>query len=205
MADPTPLADAPIVRAPRPLRSDAARNHHAVLIAARELYAEGGLRVGFDEIARRAGVGVGTVYRRFPDRDALLSALFEARFAAVDELAQRALDAEDPWAGLELFIVSAVRMFAEDRGLREIAFDPTEPYEGMALRRERLAELLAGVTDRAHGAGVLRVDCRAQDVGSIIAMLSRLATPAVSGAAPASETTIARCTTFVLDGIRTRA
>ncbi|WP_375424808.1 TetR/AcrR family transcriptional regulator [uncultured Friedmanniella sp.] len=189
-------------KAPRRLRSDAARNHQAVLAAARALYAESGLGVGFEEIAREAGVGVGTVYRRFPDRESLLDALFADRLASVTALAEQALEAADAWLGLEHFIVDSVRMFTEDRGLREIAFDPTEPYPGVIGQRRRLAELLGQVTDRAHRAGVLRTDCRAQDVATIIAMLAHAAALATSGAAWASEASAARCTDFVVAGLR---
>ncbi|WP_375389047.1 TetR/AcrR family transcriptional regulator [uncultured Amnibacterium sp.] len=195
-----PPATPPI--AARPLRSDAVRNHQAVLAAARSLYAENGLGVGFDEIARRAGVGVGTVYRRFPDRDALLTALFQERFSAVRALAQRALEAEDAWDGLEHFVVESVAMFSEDRGLQEVAFDPSERYASVTEERGRLAALLAQVVRRAHRAGVLRADCRPEDLAGVIAMLSRAAAPAVGVPVWTGDGVAGRCTTFVLDGIR---
>ena len=84
----------------RPLRADAERNRQRILAAAAELFAERGLDVSLDDIAAAAGVGVGTVYRRFPDKDALIDALFEAKIDRVVALADDALELEDPWEGL---------------------------------------------------------------------------------------------------------
>src|SRR5437764_10603461 len=83
----------------RPLRSDAERNRRLILDAAREAFATGGLQVSLDEIARRAGVGVGTVYRRFADKEALIDALFEDSLGELVAQAEEALRDEDPWAG----------------------------------------------------------------------------------------------------------
>ena len=88
----------------RPLRRDAARNRERILAAAAELFTERGLQVTLDEVARRAGVGVGTVYRRFPDKEALTDALFEERITALVDLAQQALADPDEWAGLVSFL-----------------------------------------------------------------------------------------------------
>src|SRR3954462_6998050 len=89
--------------AERPLRRDAERNRQRILTAAADAFAEGGLAVTMDEIARRAGVGVGTVYRRFPDKELLVAALFEQRIDELIGLAQAARDEPDPFAGLVRF------------------------------------------------------------------------------------------------------
>src|ERR1700760_3898707 len=102
----------------RPLRADAARNRERILAAATEVFAERGLHVTLDDIARHAGVGVGTVYRRFADKDALI----DERLAAFSQLAEEALAYESPWAGLERFLVSSLEQQAADRGLRELVF-----------------------------------------------------------------------------------
>src|SRR3954449_13048651 len=82
------------------LRRDAERNRERILAAAADAFAEGGLAVTMDEIARRAGVGVGTIYRRFPDKELLIEALFEQRIDELVALAEAAREEPDPFAGL---------------------------------------------------------------------------------------------------------
>ena len=84
----------------RPLRKDAERNRQRILEAAGELFAERGLGVTLDDVAHHAGVGVGTVYRRFPDKEVLIDALFEQRIEAIATIASEALEIEDPWDGV---------------------------------------------------------------------------------------------------------
>src|ERR1700760_870890 len=88
----------------RPLRRDAERNRQRILEVAREAFAEDGLAVTLDEIARRAGLGVGTVYRRFPDKEQLIDALFEDRLAEILATANASLEIVDPWEGLSHLI-----------------------------------------------------------------------------------------------------
>src|SRR5690349_16311301 len=107
-------------RAERPLRRDAERNRQRILTAAADAFAEGGLAVTMDEIARRAGVGVGTVYRRFPDKELLVEALFEQRVDELVVLAQAARDDPDPFAGLVRFFETFLALQAADRGLKEV-------------------------------------------------------------------------------------
>src|SRR4051812_11232440 len=106
------------MRAERPLRRDAELNRQRILTAAADAFAEGGLAVTMDEIARRAGVGVGTVYRRFPDKELLIEALFEQRIDELVVLAEAARDEADPFAGLARFFESFVAIQAADRGLK---------------------------------------------------------------------------------------
>src|SRR5574342_294589 len=94
---------APTDDAQRPLRADAERNRRRVLSAASDLFAERGLDVSLDEIAAAAGVGVGTVYRRFADKDALIDALFEDKIGDVERLARECLEIEDPWTAFAMF------------------------------------------------------------------------------------------------------
>src|SRR5690349_24529453 len=88
----------------RPLRADAERNRARILAAAAEVFADRGLDASLDDIAAAAGVGVGTVYRRFPDKDALIDALFEVKIDRARALATEALEFEDPWEGFVFFI-----------------------------------------------------------------------------------------------------
>src|SRR5215217_9622277 len=126
----------------RPLRADAKRNRARILAAAAEVFAERGLDVSLDDIAAHAGVGIGTVYRRFPDKDALIDALFEEKIDRVVALADDALELADPWEGLTTFMRGMCRMQAEDRGFKDAL-----------LLRGRGRERVAGArADRAAGA-----------------------------------------------------
>src|SRR5437764_10570760 len=97
----------------RPLRKDAERNRQRILDAAAELFAQRGLGVTLNDIAHHAGVGVGTVYRRFPDKADLIDGLFEQRIGSIVEIADEALADPDPWRGLTSFIERACGLQAE--------------------------------------------------------------------------------------------
>src|SRR4051794_39180405 len=96
----------------KPLRADAERNRRRLLEAARELFAEKGPSVGLDEVAQRAGVGVGTAYRRFPCKQDLIDALFEERVTLLLGAAEAGLAEQDPWTGLETWMTAAVELHA---------------------------------------------------------------------------------------------
>src|SRR5919112_6366490 len=103
----------------RPLRADAERNRRRILAAASTVFAERGLGVSLDDVAAAAGVGVGTVYRRFPDKDALIDALFEAKIQQAAQLAREASEIEDAWEAFATFMRGMGAMNAEDRGFKE--------------------------------------------------------------------------------------
>ena len=105
---------------PRPLRVDAARNQERILAAAREAFAEQGLDVGVQEIARRAGVGKGTLFRHFASKDALIAAIFEDLALAIEASADRALEDADPWRGLATFLEEGGRMQAANMGYLDV-------------------------------------------------------------------------------------
>src|SRR5438105_12820922 len=102
----------------RPLRKDAERNRQRILDAAAELFAQRGLGVTLNDIAHHAGVGVGTVYRRFPDKADLIEGLFEQRIRQIVELADAALADPDPWRGLTGFIERTCELQAQDRAFK---------------------------------------------------------------------------------------
>ena len=155
-------------------RPDAARNRERVLVAARELFAERGLDVSMDEIARHAGVGVGTAYRRFENREALVEALFEDRIADYVALAETALGDPDPWHGLVTYIESSVAMQAADRGLKDLLMRQPHTLERMARLREQMLPRLEEVVARAHRAGALRPDVGVLDLPLLSLMLGRV-------------------------------
>jgi AcrR family transcriptional regulator len=159
----------------RPLRRDAERNRERILAAAAEAFAEGGLAVTMDEIARRAGVGVGTVYRRFPDKQLLIEALFEQRIDDLVALAVAARDQPDAWDGLVRFLEGFVALQAADRGLKEVLLTPDRGQERVARARSRLAPVVDDLVERAKAEGVLRPDVVGPDLGLIQFMLGALA------------------------------
>ena len=148
----------------RPLRADAERNRARILAAAAEIFAERGLDVSLDDIAAHAGVGVGTVYRRFPDKDALIEALFEEKIDAVVALADGALEIEDPWEGFTTFMRGMCRMQAADRGFKDALLARDRGRERMAAARERIAPRAMKLLARAQEAGVIRSDLGPFDV-----------------------------------------
>jgi len=162
------------VPAERPLRRDASRNRERVLEAARELCAARGLDVTMDEIARHAGVGVGTAYRRFENRDALVGALFEERMGDYVALAEAALAEPDAWDGLAGFLERSVAMQAADRGLKDLLMSHEHAIDRIGRIRERVRPLIEELIGRAHRQGALRADVAAADVAVLSLMLGRV-------------------------------
>ena len=142
----------------RPLRKDAERNRLRILTAAGELFAERGLGVTLDDIARHAGVGVGTVYRRYPNKEVLIDALFEQRIEACARSPTEALADADPWDGFVYYFEQGSELQARDRGLKELLTCSAHGGGCVAEARERLRTLRHRVFDRAKAAGVVRAD-----------------------------------------------
>jgi AcrR family transcriptional regulator len=167
-----PVSETPTAEcAERPLRRDAERNRQRILQAAGELFAERGLGVTLDDVAHHAGVGVGTVYRRFPDKEGLIDALFEQRIEVVCALAAEALDHDDPWEALVFFLERGLERQACDRGLKELLASSVHGRGGVRAAREHLRALVTAIFDRAKEAGVLRADAAPQDAPLIMMML----------------------------------
>ena len=160
--------------AARPLRKDAERNRQAILAAARELFADRGLDVSMDEIARRAGVGVGTVYRRFPDKAALIDALFEDRLETLVDIARQALERPDPWEAVGWFMECYVSLQVEDRGLRELLLTSPHGENRTQRARGRIKPFADELLRRAQRSGDLRPDVVGTDLGLLQFMLAAL-------------------------------
>lgn len=158
----------------RPLRRDAERNRQAILVAARDAFAEGGLSVTLDEIARRAGVGVGTIYRRFPDKEQLIDAIFEDELRGFVALAEECLSTPSPWDGLMQFIERACRQHACDRGFKEVALSGAHGLERVARARELMVAIVTRLVRRAQADGSLRADVVPTDLPLIQLMLGAL-------------------------------
>jgi AcrR family transcriptional regulator len=154
--------------APRTLRSDAERNRRLVLEAAAAAFAEDGLEVGMAEIARRAGVGNATVFRRFPSKDVLIEAIIEEKIEELIDAARRAAQIEDPWDSLVALMESTAGLQARDRGF----FQATEQFlldHPDLLRRHRpILDAVEPLIARAQRAGVLRDDVTTLDVMGLV-------------------------------------
>ena len=185
----------------RPPRRDAARNRQRLLAAAREVFAERGLGVTLHDIAAAAGVGVGTVYRHFPDKKVLIDAVFAAQIQTMTELLERALADPDPWHGIVWFHEQSLELQAHDRGLRELMLGMPGAPERAVQWRATLHPLAAELIERGQAAGVVRADCETQDFGVVVMMVG-----AVIDAAHELEPELwRRYLTIALQGLRPTA
>jgi AcrR family transcriptional regulator len=182
----------------RPLRRDAERNRQRILKAASEVFNERGIEVSLDEIARHAGVGVGTVYRRFRSKEELVEALFMDRLDAITAVADDALSTPDPWTGLVSFMERMAEIMAGDTGLRQILMFATYGRDLVAIARQRNAPLVERLVERAQAAGQLRADLRQTDIIFLVFML----TDATQLAQAANPDVWRRYLTLILDGMR---
>jgi AcrR family transcriptional regulator len=191
------VTPAPVVRA---LRADARRNRQRVLKAARKRFAEDGLDAQMDEIAKAAGVGVGTVYRHFPTKEDLVDALIADRFERIAEWTREALEEEDAWEAFRRLMYRSAELQASDRALSE----------ALASRAEKMHEAAVGsgvyalteeLVAQAQESGGMRGDASVEDVPTIICGLGRV-TFAAGG-----EKTISweRFLAILLDGLRARS
>jgi AcrR family transcriptional regulator len=179
-------------------RADAQRNVERLVAAAREAVGEVGVDVTAHEIARRAGVGIGTFYRRVPSREALLEAVLAELLGEAVALADRALEDPDPWTGFREFATAFVRLRAASCGVNEalggecgLVLDPH-----LAALRERIRLLV----ERAKAAGHMRADVAWQDVPFLIAAV---ATGERTIGLHADDQQWGRNLQIVLDGLRT--
>jgi len=182
----------------RPLRRDAERNRQRVLAAAAEVFTERGLDATLDEVARAAGVGVGTVYRRFPDKASLITELFKDRIDALVTVAEEACAATDPWDGLTAFLEFAAAAMAGDLGLRQLMMFSTYDRDQVCYARDRMRPVVTRLVERAQASGDLRADFQPTDVKMIAYMLSSLA----EYAAPVAPEVWRRYLTMLIDGLR---
>jgi AcrR family transcriptional regulator len=148
----------------RPLRADAARNRDAILESARQVFAEIGTDAALEEIARRADVGIATLYRRFPTREDLVAAAFEPRLRAYEAAARTAIETADPWEGFSGFVKAACAMQAADAGCADV-LSLTFPTTAELDRQLRAATAgLNEVVARAKAAAALRADFVLEDL-----------------------------------------
>lgn len=156
----------------RPLRADAERNRRRILEAAAELFAERGLHVSLDEVAARAGVGVGTVYRRFPNREALVNAVLETRAAELIAIAEEARANPDAWEGLKQLIEHGAEFHGRNRALKELMFSDPGKRDWVESVRDTMRGVTGELLERAQQQGKLRGDLAPFDVPLTILMLA---------------------------------
>jgi len=159
----------------RPLRADAERNRQRIVEAAKTLYAERGVDVSVEDIAAAAGVGIGTFYRRFPDRESLLEAVFATKLERVVQTAHDALEIEDPWEAFRTFVVTVARMHARDRGLKSVTLSSDRGHEQVAAFRAAIAPLAEQLLEQAKAAGALREDVTTFDIPMIYQAVGAIA------------------------------
>lgn len=148
----------------RDLRRDAAQNRERLLAAARELFAQQGFEVTLDDIARQAGVGVGTAYRRFANKDELLNAIFAEQTIELAAAADAALDDADPWHGLVTYLEQSLALQLRDRALAQIVSGDRVNVEQHDWNREVMAPKNRAIVTRAREAGMLRDDFEGTDL-----------------------------------------
>lgn len=185
--------------AERTLRRDAVENRERLLAAASELFAERGLAVTLNDIAHHAGVGVGTAYRRFANKDEIIDALFEQRLQAVARVARDALADPDAWNGLLTFLEQALHMRHGDRGLDQIMNNPALGDERAQEARDRIAPIIAKLVKKAKAQGVVRPDLAQTDLIFMQLAMSAI----IDSTRDVAPELYRRYLTIFLDGIRT--
>lgn len=148
----------------RPLRADARLNRERLTRSARAVFAEQGLEASSAEITRRAGVGVGTMYRHFPDREALITAVFEEKMDAYVDAAREALADPDPWGGFCAYVEKVCAMQAEDRGFTHVLTSSFPTADSFEAKRAAAYAYFSQLIARAKAAGRLRPDFAHQDM-----------------------------------------
>ncbi|MGW2618819.1 TetR/AcrR family transcriptional regulator [Streptomyces sp. NPDC001500] len=188
-------------KATRP-RADALRNRERIVTAAREMFTEFGPEVPLDEIARRAGVGNATVYRNFPDRDALVREVVCSVLDRTVRAGQVALaETGDAFGALERFVhASADERISALCPMVSSTFD--EHHPDLEAARERVERIIEEVMDRAKAAGQLRPDVGVGDLMIVVAQLSR---PPAGTACPSGDRFVHRHLQLFLDGLRAPA
>jgi AcrR family transcriptional regulator len=164
----------------RPRRADAERNRSRILAAASELFAQRGLDASMPELAERAGVGVGTLYRAFPDKDHLLGAVMAERLRWLAGEIEVAIEAADPWAAFTDVIWKGATLHVKDRAFHQCMRAALELPEVREARGHTL-DAFQRLIDRAQAAGAMRADVVAEDIPMLMAGvgLSRAAGPGV--------------------------
>lgn len=181
----------------RGVRADAARNRAALVEAARWVFRRDGLAAQMDDIAARAGLGVGTLYRHFPTKDALLEVLVLERYHWILAEARAACQAADPWAGFTTFVWRLAGLEAEDRAIADILLEAQRRIDLAPLYAE-LLELVGALAARAQAAGRMRTDVTGEDALVAVCTLTK----GLRERPDADDASWQRLVRVLLDGLR---
>ncbi|MEA2285203.1 MAG: hypothetical protein QOJ21_1246 [Solirubrobacteraceae bacterium] len=181
----------------RRLRADARRNRERILEAARAACAQYGPAVQMDDVAARAGVGVGTVYRHFATKDALMEALVAEKIRTFAQYAREAMEVEDPWEAFAGLLRRDAELMAADAGLRQAVIMTGAVVDVAQEERAELEALGAQLIARGQAAGVIRDDLGIEDIPMVMSGLC--------GSMSNPEFDWRRHLELVLDGLRARA
>jgi AcrR family transcriptional regulator len=164
---PTTATTAP---AQRPLRADARRNHERILQSAREVFAADGIDAQMDDVAGRAGVGIGTLYRHFPTKEALLVELLREKARAFTANTRRALEGDaPPGDALRAVLIANAELMAADAVTQQVlAGVGRQLWVKLGPDRDELDAVTAELIDRARAAGAVRSDLTSADIGMLI-------------------------------------
>jgi len=149
------------------------RNRAALLEAARVVFQRDGLAAQIDDIAAQAGLGVGTLYRHFPTKEALIELMVRERVTVLLESARAALQAPDAWEGLQSFVWGFATFEAEDRAIADVLVEAQQRDVPRQFDNE-LLEIVRALVARAQAAGQLRADVSGQDVLTAVCMIGKV-------------------------------
>ena len=193
---------APAISAAKPKRADAQRNYARILSAAKQVFAESGSEAAMEEIARVAEVGVGTLYRHFPTKQALLGELLAERFRVFGAEAERALETiEDPWEAFAGTLRANAEYASRDVALQDAMFRGEASWEPVAEPLAALRAAMTEIIERGKAAGAIRADFTVDDIPLMMCGV----TSAMANAHPSGEPMDwRRHLELLLDGVRTR-
>ena len=157
-----------------------------------------------DDVAARAGLGVGTLYRHFPTKEVLLDVMVRERHQTIVDAARAALRADDPWEGLTSFIWRVAEMDAQDRTIADLLLDAQGRVDPAPFYAD-VSQALRTLTRRAQRAGAMRRDVSGEDALTVVCSIARhhrAAPPAPAPAAAAGGESWRRLVRVVLDGLR---
>jgi AcrR family transcriptional regulator len=180
------------------LRADAQRNRRRILDAAAEAFSESGLDVGVAEIARRAGVGAGTLFRRFPSKEDLIFAIIEERMLELIAAGHEALEEEDPEQALRRFMLAGAELHVRDKGFFDAVQSRINNEDRLHELREEIVALAAELLERGQSAGTVRADLEPPDLPLLMCAAASAAAP-IHGTLPDLWR---RYVGLILDGLR---
>jgi AcrR family transcriptional regulator len=182
-------------------RRDAQRNHERLVAAARKVFAAQGVEASLEEIARRAGLGIATLYRHFPSREALVEAIFERRIGELVAVAEDAAAEPDGWSALNGLLERTLELQAGDRVLKDVLMRYPPRAGKLASAREELRGHYEQVLERAREQGTLRDDFTFSDLALLIWSFA----PLIEATADISPEVWRRHLHWLLDGLRAGA